>query len=92
MSATGRNLFLRPLSSVIRQGTFGVAEYRAYTVGRDRIFIGFGRGVDYTDWLGKPAKPAHFRDEVRWWDAIPAGHAQVADRCSPVRNSLTIAA
>jgi hypothetical protein len=33
--------FSRPLSSGIRQGTFGVAEYRAYSVGRDRNFIGF---------------------------------------------------
>ncbi len=41
MSAIGRNLFSHPLSSGIRQGTFAVAEYRAYTVGHDENFIGF---------------------------------------------------
>jgi hypothetical protein len=29
------------ISSAIRQGTFGVVEYRAYTVGRDGHIIGF---------------------------------------------------
>jgi hypothetical protein len=41
-SATGLYLFLAAArSSVIRQGTFGVAEYRAYTVGRDGHINGF---------------------------------------------------
>jgi len=33
-----------------------------------------------------------FWGEVRRSDAFPAGHAQVADRCSPVRSLLTNAA
>jgi hypothetical protein len=40
MSAIGL-FFSRPLSSGVCQGTFAVAEYRAYTVGHDENFIGF---------------------------------------------------
>jgi hypothetical protein len=38
LTSTGLNLFSSPS---IRQGTFGVAEYRAYAVGSDGHFIGF---------------------------------------------------
>jgi hypothetical protein len=33
--------FIASLPADIRQGTFRVAEYRAYTIGRDGHFIGF---------------------------------------------------
>jgi hypothetical protein len=38
LTSTGLNLFSNPS---IRQGTFGVAEYRAFTIGADGHFVGF---------------------------------------------------
>jgi hypothetical protein len=69
MSATGRYLFSSP--AIVNQpavGTFGVAEYRAYTVGHDGRFAGFEAFVcaDDHEAIGKAERLLDGQDIELW--------------------------
>jgi hypothetical protein len=59
------------------------------SIDSDRTFLHRPVSAEWTTQIGSGRT---FRGEVRCSDAFRPGHAQVADRCSPVRILLTNAA